>query len=105
MTEIQPAARELASLAHAMRGWDRDDLMGAMLAARNAGWDFERVFREVTRLLLIEDGNPAALRHAAANLFRPATSEPAYGPDAAAKAREMYPALRHRDREPRDGAA
>ena len=97
MTGIQPAARELAALAYAMRGWDPEHTMSAMIAAKNAGWDFERVFREVSRLLLLPDGEPAALRHAAASLFRPVHEAPADAPDAAARAREMYPALRHRD--------
>jgi hypothetical protein len=97
VTDIQPAARELAALAYAMRGWDPEHTMAAMIAARNAGWDFERVFREVSRLLLLEDGEPAGLRHAAGSLFRPAVETPASAPDAAARAREMYPALRHRD--------
>lgn len=97
MTDIQPAARELAALAQAMRGWDEGELMGAMLAARNAGWDFEQTFREVARLLLLRDGDPAALRHAAAHPLRPVTA-PGPGPDTyeqgAALAREL---LEHRD--------
>ena len=104
MTEIQPAARELAALAYAMRGWDPEHTMAGMIAAKNAGWDFERTFREVTRLLLLEDGNPAALRHAAASLLRPVESAPADGPAAAATAREMYPVLRHRADPPGDAA-
>ena len=105
MTEIQPAARELAALAYAMRGWDPEHTMAAMIAAKNAGWDFERVFREVARLLLTEDGSPAGLRHAAASLLRPAVAAvPADGPAAAAKAREMYPNLRRRDDPPGDAA-
>lgn len=97
MTEVRPAARELAALAYAMRGWDPEHTTSAMLAAKNAGWSFEQVFREVSRLLLLEDGDPAALRHAAGSLFRPVTGEPADGPAQAARAREMYPVLRHRD--------
>jgi len=104
MTDIQPAARELTALAYAMRGWDPEHTMSAMLAAKNAGWDFERTAREVFRLLLLEDGDPAALRHAAASLLRPVDSKPADSPSAAAKAREMYPNLRHRDDPPGDAA-
>jgi len=77
MTDIQPAARELTALAYAMRGWDPEHMMSAMIAAKNAGWDFERVFREVTRLLLLEDGDPAGLRHAAGSLLRPVAAAPA----------------------------
>ena len=77
MTEIQPAARELAALAYAMRGWDPEHTMSAMIAAKNAGWDFERTAREVFRLLMLEDGEPAALRHAAGSLLRPVDSKPA----------------------------
>lgn len=95
MTEIQPAARELVALAAAMRGWDSDESMAAVIAARTAGWDFEHVSREVFRLLLLEDGEPAGLR----NLVRNATARagvpaPADYPSAAAKARE---ALMHRN--------
>ena len=97
MTEIQPAARELAALAYAMRGWDPEHTMSAMIAAKNAGWDFERTAREVFRLLLLEDGDPAGLRHAAANLLRPAALP---GPDTygqgAARARELL-GRRHDD--------
>jgi hypothetical protein len=103
MTGIQPAARELTALAYAMRGWDPEHTMAAMLAAKNAGWDFGRTFREVARLLLLEDGDPAALRHAAGSLLRPIDSKPADGPAAAAKAREQYPNLRRRDN-PQDAA-
>jgi hypothetical protein len=89
MTEIQEARRELAILAAAMRGWDPEHTMSAMLAAKNAGWDFALVSREVFRLLLLEDGEPAGLR----NLVRNATARagipaPTDYPSAAAQARE-----------------
>jgi hypothetical protein len=87
---IRPAARELAALAAAARGWDDGELMDAMLAAKNAGWDFERVYREVTRLILIEDATPASLRHAAANpLRKTAKPGPATYEQGAALAREL----------------
>jgi hypothetical protein len=76
VTEIRPAARELATLATIMRGWDYDETLTAMLAAKTAGWDFGRVFREVARLLLLDDTGPASLRHAAALV----TPNAAHGP-------------------------
>jgi len=98
---LQPAERELVAFAAAARGWDPDELMSAMLAARHAGWDFDAVYREVSRLLMRRDGDPAALRHAARHPTRREETA-AYGPAAAARARELYPNLRHRD--PKDAA-
>jgi len=94
-TAIQPAPKQLAMLAAAMRGWDYEEIRAAILAASQAGWDDERIYRETFRLLLLGDGTPSDLRHAARNPLRTADGEPADGPAAAAKAREMYPALRH----------
>jgi hypothetical protein len=85
---IEPAARELADLGAAMRDWDRRDLLDAMLAAKNAGWSFEQVFREVVRLLLREDGDPAGLRHASRHPFRNADIPSEDVAAWAAKARE-----------------
>ncbi len=70
MTEPQPAAPQLVDLAVAMRGWNRDDITAAMLAARQAGWDWERTAKEVWRLLWTEDGEPAALRAACRDPLR-----------------------------------
>ncbi len=89
MTGIQPAARELAALAHAMRGWDPEHTMAAMIAARNAGWDFGRVFREVSVLLLKDDASPDDLRHAArATAMAPGPRPETYG-EGAAMARQL----------------
>lgn len=66
MTEIRSAAPELVSLAVAMRpDWDGERLQSALVAAYAAGWKWERTFREVARLLLIEDSGPNDLRIAA----------------------------------------
>lgn len=98
MTEIQPAAPQLAALAAAMRGWDESDLAGAMIAAKNAGWDFEQVYREVTRLILIEDATPASLRHAAAHpLRKPDKPGPGTYEHGAALAREALARVAPRD--------
>ena len=92
MTEIQPAARELAALAAAMRGWDAEETLAAILAAKHAGWTFEQVYREVSRLLLLEDGTPASLRHAARAPAAVGPRPTTYS-EGAAKVRE---ALEHR---------
>ena len=96
---LQPAERELAAFAVAARGWDPDELVNAMLAAHHAGWDFDAVYREVHRLLMQQDGDPAALRHAARHPLRREEVTPACGP---ARARELYPNLRRPD--PKDAA-
>lgn len=65
MTGIQPAVPQLVALAAAMRpDWDAEDLDMAILAASQAGWEWERIAREVWRLAWIEDGSPASLRAA-----------------------------------------
>lgn len=89
MTEIQPAARELATLAAAMRtDWGYDETLAAIFAAGNAGWAFEHVFREVARLLVQHDGTPSSLRFAARNTQGvPGPRETTYS-EGAAKARE-----------------
>jgi hypothetical protein len=67
---IQPAAPQLIALAVAMRpGWDPEDLDMAILAATQAGWDWERTAREVWRLAWTEDGSPASLRAACRSPF------------------------------------
>lgn len=65
MTFIRPAPKELAILAAAMRGWDYDEIRAAILGASQAGWSDDRIYREVFRLLLLEDASPADLRAAA----------------------------------------
>jgi len=92
---VQAASRELTDLAVAMRpDWGRDDLSGALVAAKAAGWSWERTFREVSNLLLDGDGRPADLRAAAARPARAGEQFPADGPSQAARARELYPNLR-----------
>ena len=69
--ELQAAPEQLAQLAAAMRGWDYEEIPGAVIAASVAGWDSERIYRETFRLLLAEDATPADLRHASRNPLRP----------------------------------
>jgi hypothetical protein len=66
VTEIRPAPKHLALLAVNMRGWDYEEIYGAIIAAGHAGWSFDQVYREVTRMILIDDEAPASLRHKAA---------------------------------------
>lgn len=89
MTDLQPAARELAALAAAMRSdWGYDETLAAIFAAGNAGWDFGHVFREVTRLLVQGDGTPSSLRFAARSTQGvPGPRETTYS-EGAAKARQ-----------------
>ena len=55
--------------------WDRDQTWNALLAARAAGWPWERVAREVWRLLWVADSEPGDLKRAAAKpLDRQATA-------------------------------
>ncbi len=105
MTDFQPAPKQLAQLAAAMRGWDYEEIRTAIIAASQAGWDIDRIYRETFRLLLLEDATPADLRQASRNPFQRDTAAAADGRTAAAKARELYPALRHQDHDPQDGAA
>lgn len=102
MIDQAAAERALIDLGAAMRGWDRQDLAQAIFAARQAGWDFTRICRYLTRLIDTEDGEPRNLRAAAANPFRPAGgTAPADGPAWAAVARDL---LEHRNDPPGDAA-
>jgi hypothetical protein len=92
MTEtcIQPAPAELQALATAMRpDWDREALAAAILAAKHAGWTWDRTLAEVIRLARKETGSPVEMRHAAARPARAGEASPADGPAWAARAREM----------------
>lgn len=75
MTAIRPAPKHLAMLAAEMRAdWDYDETRAALIAASQAGWDPERIYRETFRLLLLPDSSPADLRHASRNPLRPVPS-------------------------------
>lgn len=93
MTDLPAAEKALIDLAAAMRGWNRQDLWGALLAAKQAGWDFgTRTVPYVARLLAREDGAPSALRHAAANPLRPVPDGPGESTysEGAARARDLF---------------
>jgi hypothetical protein len=97
MTEpdICAAPDELVALARKMRPhWDHDVLADAILAAKTAGWTWDRTLAETVRLMRKAEASPFDLRAAAAHPFRPAGGLPADGSEAAAAAREMYPNLR-----------
>jgi len=38
MTDVQPAPKQLAMLAAAMRGWDYEEIRAAIIAVSHAGW-------------------------------------------------------------------
>lgn len=59
------APMRLAQLAVEMRGWDYDDIRGALIACSEAGWPVLRVYTETFRLLLRDDATPGDLREAA----------------------------------------
>lgn len=71
MTDVQPAPKQLAMLAAAMRGWNYEEIRAAIIAASQAGWDDDRIYRETFRLLLTGDATPADLRNAARNADHP----------------------------------
>jgi hypothetical protein len=88
VTDFQPAPKQLAMLATAMRGWDYEEIRAAIIAASQAGWGSERIYRETFRLLLLADASPADLRIASRN---PARGEA--GPGAGLPSREDAVAL------------
>ena len=59
---VKPAPRRLAQLAAEMRGWDYEEIRAGLIACSTAGWTDERIYREIFRLLLLEDAAPADLR-------------------------------------------
>ena len=71
MTGFEPAPKLLAQLAEQMRGWPYEETRASLIAASQAGWDTERIYREMFRLLLREDAGPADLRQASRNPLRP----------------------------------
>lgn len=92
---LQPAVPELVRFAAATRtDWDADDLDAAILAALQAGWEWDEVYREVHRLLLIEDGSPASLRAKCKSVFKVTPTGRTTYQRGAAMAREL---LEHRN--------
>ncbi len=97
MTEpdIRAAPGELVALAAAMRPhWDHDVLAAALLAARQAGWSWDRTLAETIRLMRREDGSPWDLKRAAASPLHREHPQPGTAEHGAARAREL---LGHRD--------
>jgi hypothetical protein len=81
--------------------WDHDVLESAILAAKNAGWTWDRTLAEVVRLMRTADASPFDLKAAAADPFGTAeTRTPAWHDQAAAAREELL--TRH---ERQDGAA
>lgn len=106
---IQEAPQELLALAVAVRpDWNPEETWNALLAARTAGWAWTRTVHETVRLMLVPDGEPSGLRHAArAPLAR---SEPGkLAPDLRARAlaacESATAAHRRKDRDEAAGPA
>jgi hypothetical protein len=63
---ICSAYPQLVALAAEMRpDWNTADFEGAVNAARNAGWTFERIAGEAFRMLRTPNAEPRELRQAA----------------------------------------
>lgn len=91
---VQAATPELLALAEAMRGEDwADDLAGPIVAAKNAGWEWPRIFAFVTRMLCDESACPHDLAVAIRHLADPAAeiSDPAVKAAALAEMRSRLP--------------
>jgi len=66
--DIHAAPDELLALARAVRpAWDHDILAAALLAAKNAGWTWDRTLAETVRLMRHPSGSPWDLKRAAAS--------------------------------------
>ena len=90
---VQPAARELVTLAKAMRPeWDHDALSSAILAAKNAGWTWTRTFTETARLLTDPAATPWDLKRAAASPLERRQPQPGATERGATLARELLEA-------------
>lgn len=88
--DIRAAPDELLALARAVRpAWDHDVLAAAILAARTAGWTWDRVLAETVRLMRDPDGSPWDLKRAAADPFRHAVVPPGTEKRGAALARRL----------------
>jgi hypothetical protein len=93
--DLPRAERALLELAVAWHGWDRGETSVALLAWKQTGASFARIFAAASDQLRRPDGSPDALRHAAAgSARRDADESPADGSAWAARARRM---LEHRD--------
>lgn len=107
---IDSAQPQLLELAAAMRGEDwADDLAAALIAARNAGWDWPKAFLHATRLMADEDAHPRDLTQACRDPLSRQQGEPSESPAVAptiawAKARAEEAAEAGRARK-RAGAA
>ena len=88
--DIQAAPDELLALARAMRpAWDHDTLAAALLAAKAAGWSWDRTLAETVRLMRDPDGSPWDLRRAAADPFHRSVPPPGAEKRGADLARRM----------------
>lgn len=88
--DIQAAPDELLALARAVRpAWDCDILAAALLAARQAGWTWDRALAETVRLMRRPDGSPWDLKRAAADPFHKSVVPPGTEKRGAAAARQL----------------
>jgi hypothetical protein len=88
--DIAAAPDELVALARAVRpAWDHDVLAAAILAARQAGWTWDRTLAETVRLMRDPDSSPWDLKRAAADVFKHTVPPPGTAERGAAKAREL----------------
>ena len=88
--DIRAAPGELLALARAVRpAWDHDILAAAVLAAKSAGWTWDRTLAETVRLIRDPAGSPWDLRRAAADPFHRATVPPGTTERGAAQARQL----------------
>jgi len=89
--DIHAAPDELLALARAVRpAWDHDVLAAAVLAAKNAGWTWDRTLAETVRLMRAADGSPWDLKRAAADPFHKSVPPKGTEKRGAARAREMF---------------
>ena len=88
--DIQAAPDELLALAAAVRpAWDCDVLAAALLAARQAGWTWDRTLAETIQLMRKPDGSPWDLKRAAADPFHRSSVPPGTEKRGAAAARQL----------------
>ena len=88
--DIAAAPDELVALACVVRpAWDHDVLAAAILAAKSAGWTWDRTLAETVRLMRDPDGSPWDLKRAAADVFKHAVPPPGTTERGAAKARDL----------------